>query len=1663
MSWADQMESPADPLNLGLEATGDTGTSAKRATQKEMSQLWERLVGKSKELDDTYPSVAKLKDEGEPKSEGIIMGEGDAIAQVMETVKRSIRKEEKNEESDADKQADEIEGEASENKEIVKAKRRRKWKERREKIPVKAKEVTQGLMKIGAVAANTASVVIAPAQIAGNVLSHVVNAWETYEDMFVELCTLLTQCADFMGRYDLLKDINVANIAPVCCKLLKLFIDLCDETIALHGRGKQAVAFGKVLLDKGTNISDLTKRMRELNESEGRNVGAATLKIAHTTLKLASEEKQVIDRRKQIARALGFVGTALNRDGEPDEPWLSTFNKRKRMLEEGMGEWMARSEEYQWWSTGAADTPPVIILEGAAGSGRTSLMASLVTRASHRNRLQPQPQGTMAAAQTLNETSALHSRVVTAHFFAEADKRKSNVTQEEDFQAADAFDKSFLDSVMQAIIWQLSMNYEAMTRAVYAQIQEHCSSEDNSLEGPDLCKKILFPAVKKQDTTFLVFVDAPDVAVRHLWKLVELFTLNRCEKIRLLMTTNLNAFGGLNKNACECTVIGISKKNHEDISRYIEVLLKRMILSTTSSYEETNAATKFLINSLINTARDKLPSVLKHNWHDYHHLRRALATLSKVRHPGEITSILEELQIDQDRQVEESIEKLNNELTPGDIQEVNEIITWVEGAYEWMTVQEMEIILAMDYSRCDESTTHGQWSNPLLRYRLEKYCDIFSISHENDYISWSSEKMGAHFPQRSEPSTPPKTILKEEVDIVKHALKSICPEPLYKRFQFEAFFQNHLDQPDLDFTMVSGSVVQAKPKIWLDRHSTNIRIALKCLKILTNKDLHQFTSLRRYAARYVLRHLSDVPDIEPIKQSFKTQIGPLLIKLLTDSCAFDALFWPSDLKSNRQLWEKNEGKEILNARVSWVYSNQGVKQIARWLTDKAVASSILDKPGKRLLDAMEAPDANLYKALLSDWAKHMACHLFCHINLSNRVRIAAITFLKSYLIQVGEIETQMEMPATLDKCEGTVLNFLEKDLIPPEYLVAIEKWAEQILERERFDDVGRSMWEANFVNAADDVCEDFDKWTENDTGMESTSKRAHTAWQLNPENLHACLIRVQKADEVDPKVIDKLEQVVDEMSKREGDTDKTDELFLGDSWSKEVFLGHVIHELGDIKWKAGDREGASFHRKSLEHGYGQMRSWANVLKAYRDQEAWGEVIDFVDALNSSSGIWLPHLEDFDPDFAGSENVRVLEILAEAANAVSSDYELPEPPRKTPPWDVIKEFFALAAKATEKKDLSHLRVLVFEHGASTFANAAGNALREDVLKNREEAWKELKRNEDILAPATVVSSIRDYLAEVYLDRGKSSSLSAEETKRYGDALVDLVSDPEQAWSNIVAVCCLIRFYNFRSLDLPDTAKICIRAIIRDGVELLSDYDETNDDSAFRTLARLLTTLGDEKNAVVCWRMRSVLWYNSISGGAAPVGPEDSQLEVRDVVVDHNTNPNVSLPQDKLEESGNETDHETGVNTKQENGEDGYEMKTDKESTQGNSDDSDDSDSDDPTEVEKPASLVVCSGCDKDLTLARDTLYTCIDCGGRRQFDDHCWKLLKSGELNLEDKGLACRREHDFMVLPMWDEDIAKRWTPEFVPGMDGENILLDNWKRELKQTYGCLSDEAPICQ
>ncbi|CCT76251.1 uncharacterized protein FFB20_11933 [Fusarium fujikuroi] len=105
------MESQTDPVNPGLEATRDTGTSAKRAIEKEMSQSWGKLVEKSEELNKTYTSVAKLEDKRDPKSEDNMMDEGETIAQLIETVKEYIAKEERNQEPDAQKQVDEVDGE----------------------------------------------------------------------------------------------------------------------------------------------------------------------------------------------------------------------------------------------------------------------------------------------------------------------------------------------------------------------------------------------------------------------------------------------------------------------------------------------------------------------------------------------------------------------------------------------------------------------------------------------------------------------------------------------------------------------------------------------------------------------------------------------------------------------------------------------------------------------------------------------------------------------------------------------------------------------------------------------------------------------------------------------------------------------------------------------------------------------------------------------------------------------------------------------------------------------------------------------------------------------------------------------------------------------------------------------------------------------------------------------------------------------------------------------------------------------------------------------------------------------------------------------------------------------------------------------------------------
>lgn len=83
ISGADQMESQTDPVNPGWEATRDTGTSATRAIEKEMSQLWGKLVEKSEELNNNYTSVAKLEDEGDPKSEDNMMDEGEKLSILL--------------------------------------------------------------------------------------------------------------------------------------------------------------------------------------------------------------------------------------------------------------------------------------------------------------------------------------------------------------------------------------------------------------------------------------------------------------------------------------------------------------------------------------------------------------------------------------------------------------------------------------------------------------------------------------------------------------------------------------------------------------------------------------------------------------------------------------------------------------------------------------------------------------------------------------------------------------------------------------------------------------------------------------------------------------------------------------------------------------------------------------------------------------------------------------------------------------------------------------------------------------------------------------------------------------------------------------------------------------------------------------------------------------------------------------------------------------------------------------------------------------------------------------------------------------------------------------------------------------------------------------------
>ncbi|KAI1741476.1 hypothetical protein F4680DRAFT_66146 [Xylaria scruposa] len=1505
---------------------------------------------------------------------------------------------------------------------------------------------------VGGIVTDGVSNVFAPAGMCYNAFTFVVQAWQGYEGTFENLSELLSKCVEFFERLQSYQGRMDGRLTRLASQNLRLFVAICERTIKLRKKHNKFLRFTKQLFLNDDGVQDLLGMMDRLNSKEALLVNAQTYRLVSDSagdIKLILETQKELKRedeakrwRRSIAKALGFPGTALDNDGEPVPTWQRAFDTRLNLLVPGTGTWWRTDDTFSHWATAQFPEEQILVLSGTGGTGKTSMMAN-----------------TIKSIRRLG-SEAPSSRVVAAYYFADGDKRKPDDDEDE---------SGCLERVSRTLLWQLATSYEAMTKSV-ASMVERTTHFDGALDRWD---QLFFnnKELQNSNTTFYLFIDTLDPELMTL--LQRYSRLIDRAKVRVFLTARPELIAGYLSQAdgLSFAEVPITRRSSHDVEKYIISQMDTMPMLRDTSRPGISEWRQVIKDGL----RDKCEG-------DYFKLNTSLAALGKVDLIEDIKEVLKQAGKPRMDQIKAELRRLNNIRTIKEIREINEIILWIDNGRRYFPVDVMDAILSVKHHEPSFIFRNEQQRPPLLRRQTtgalthsgeaeeplvpttisllplaqklrEKYT-IFSVT-DSGVVDWRNPEIKSLIPSQenqsdvtfdSGPLSGPQVIQESEINIVRHFLNNVCPEELYKRFEFEEFFNQKMG-------------ARLKEYIHIDPDNADIRIVLTCLVILTNEKLRQKELLRQYAMYWLLEHMQAV-DLSAADRQLRGQVGPLLVRLFTEDCGIDSLFWCFDENVSMKTWEQGEATYIRESRNEWVYSKAGVREIDRWFGDSMVTKHITDEVGQTFLAAVKAPGTNLHQAVLSHAARRMAIHLFIEIEFLKRHFLAAACFLRGYLARLDGKEMSDD-PAVYRNVESDEYETWEVTTLSSSELEKLEAWAFQELDNPKSTPARESLWEIHGALQAFQLCDNEDE------KKEISQRRAKKALELNPQNWHACHFvagRPVTSKEDGAELLKRAKGAVDAIRAK-------DHTWM-DSSANTALLARITFDLGNKLWELGDFASAAHtHRESLGYDYVHFSAYAKVLGRYHEGKQWGEFIAFVETLNGKSEIWDAYFDELINEFIITLLDEDSDMLAEAADATNR-------------WDAIETFFAIAMEIGNNQQAYDLLFLLREAFARTLELTNGAVDEKTVISTRVTALESIQAHPSDTLPRKRIHDMTNMLAQIYLNKAFEPNTSEEKVESLGSSMTTLLPDVNEgmdAWGNIITICCIIR-YHYKRQTKSDVAKRWIERIVRAGLELLSDSDDENDTYAYWLLGRLFITIEDEENHMITWSMWNAIqaydlikWEEWVS---TPIASPIKNKMLRQDSIDSRLEAGIERASSSASIATKEREKSTPVNGKargsaqSHNGDavngNGKLIRTATASSAPAPAHKDEEAQPKATPARiatdiveaapedappKPTWFVGCDGCDGQWTVMDEPLLNCADCVGNIQLDRRCHALLMNDQLNI--KGFKCKKEHKFLEIPSWDAERFKDMPRGCLPLPVNNSkrwIPLEEWKETLRRLY-----------
>ena len=364
-----------------------------------------------------------------------------------------------------------------------------------------------------------------------------------------------------------------------------------------------------------------------------------------------------------------------------------------------------------------------------------------------------------------------------------------------------------------------------------------------------------------------------------------------------------------------------------DITNEIETSLKYPILKIEMASKNKDDLEKFVIDRLDSMKvlknlpaqaqglRDEiLTELTNHASGDFIDVDLLVKEISTMRRPAEIRSVLHKAKSSGRRSdtIAREIARCNESLGNEDIQDLNELLTWVICAQRSLTLTELEAIL---YAKNREISLR-----PLRDQIRDSYSSFFSVATETDIgvdsysdVNLVSDSIRDYFQKALEPRGDSTLrvsddVNESEVKIIKRFLRSVCDDNLFEKFGLDEFFNRKL------------GLTTAVISIDLDTAPSNI--ILDCLHVISGEYCEQTRPLFHYAIWSLTDYLFDV-DLSLAVPKIKTAIGCELLNLFT----------------KREIIERWWTEDTLFLGYWWFIEDKYVEKVLDWFKDTAVTKS----------------------------------------------------------------------------------------------------------------------------------------------------------------------------------------------------------------------------------------------------------------------------------------------------------------------------------------------------------------------------------------------------------------------------------------------------------------------------------------------------------------------------------------------------------------------------------------------------------------------------------------------------------------------------------------------------------------------------------------------------